>query len=207
MDLYYKIIFGGLLLGFIGIRGIFGLIAQRSGLSANFVYGEQKTQDEKKLGVIGVLVILVFLAILAVYIVFPGEGDILIILLPEWIHYIGIGIGIISLGFQIIVHRTLQNSWSYAKANHKDNFIIQRGPYKWIRHPLYFSLILFMIGLALVTAYIPFMILAIVCIPFFNNESKKEEIEMRKRCGEDYENYCKNTGRLLPKFNVNRVRE
>jgi protein-S-isoprenylcysteine O-methyltransferase Ste14 len=198
MQLSYKIVYAGLWLAFICLRAIFGWIAQRSGLSPNFEYGKQERQ-EKKLGFAGILLILIFLAILAAYFFLPGEGTIFVLSLPVWLHNLGIALAILSLGFQVIVHSTLQQSWSQAKAVHQDNLIIQHGPYKWVRHPLYAAMLLFIIGLALLTAYLPLIILAILCIPFFNTEAKREEDEMREKCGKAYDDYCKNTGRLFPK--------
>jgi protein-S-isoprenylcysteine O-methyltransferase Ste14 len=107
-------------------------------------------------------------------------------------------LGIISLTLQIWTHVTLQKNWSAAKESGKNNVVITSGPYSWIRHPLYMALMLFFIGLSLVSGFSLFLLLASLSIPFFNNTARKEEASMVQQFGDEYREYMNCTGRFFP---------
>jgi protein-S-isoprenylcysteine O-methyltransferase Ste14 len=200
LQMIYKVIFGITLFLFLIIRGIFTVIAQRSGLSINFTDGNNERQKAGKPGLLSIIIILSILGLLLFYIIYPVESNPLIITLPNWIRIIGICICTISLVLQVAIHKTYQDSWLYAKKNNLRRILIKHGPYKWIRHPLYFSLILLLIGLALVMAYIPVIILAVCSVPLFQSEAINEEKEIRRTLANEYDIYSKQTGRLFPKI-------
>jgi protein-S-isoprenylcysteine O-methyltransferase Ste14 len=193
-----KLIFFGLFVGFIALRGIFGLIAQRSGLNASFENEPSSGQKEQKGNTVSIIIILCILASLVFYAVMPERRNILIVPLPDWMHWLGVTLGIISLALQIWTHLTLQKAWSAAKISGKNNVVITSGPYHWIRHPLYLALMLFFIGLSLVSGYSLFLLLAVLSIPFFNSTAKKEETVMLQQFGDEYREYMIVTGRFLP---------
>jgi protein-S-isoprenylcysteine O-methyltransferase Ste14 len=201
MQVVYKMVFRGSVLGFVGIRLIFGLIAYRSGLSFNFTDKEIEKQPDGKTSLWVIFIILGILGFLVYFFLSPIESNIFIILLPDWIHITGVLFCVISLILQISIHKILQDGWYDAKVNHLGKIIITTGPYKYMRHPLYASVILFLIGSALVTAYIPLIIMAMISIPFFDREAKTEEEDMRRELAKEYDQYCKHTGRLLPRIN------
>ena len=140
------------------------------------------------------------------YFFLPSAMNFLIIPLPDGLRLPGIGAGCVGFGLQMATHKSLRDHRASAKNANVENMLIQDGPFRWIRHPLYFSLILMMISWALVAAYLPFMLPAVVCIPFFDREAEKEEMEMRTRCGGAYDDYCGHTGRFIPVI-LRRVRE
>ncbi len=202
MGLFSKIAFAGLILSFLGIRIIFGLIAQRSGLSFNFENNTINTGEKKTPGVLGIIIFIIILLAFLFFILMPYEKNILILALPEWALMIGLGIGILGLALQMVVHKILQEVWALEKSGGKKESLIRNGPFQWVRHPLYSSLILFLAGLSLATAYLPFIILTVGSVPFFNNEAKKEEKELLIKFGKEYEEYRKNTGQLFPRVRV-----
>jgi protein-S-isoprenylcysteine O-methyltransferase Ste14 len=195
-----KVIFFGLLVGFITIRGIFGLIAQQSGLNSWFEDDTSTKQKEQKSNSVSIIIIILcILALFVFYAVLPENRNILIVPLPGWLHWLGMALGIISLAQQIWTHVTLQKTWSAAKESGKNNVVITSGPYSWIRHPLYMALMLFFIGLSLVSGFSLFLLLASLSIPFFNNAAIKEEAIMVQQFGDEYREYMKRTGRFFPR--------
>jgi protein-S-isoprenylcysteine O-methyltransferase Ste14 len=200
-----KVIFFGLFVGFITIRGIFGLIAQQSGLNRWFENDTSAKQKEQKSNSVGIIVILCILALFVFYAVLPENRNILIVPLPDWLHWLGLVLGIISLVQQIWTHVTLQKNWSAAKESGKNNVVITGGPYSWIRHPLYMALMLFFIGLSLVSGFSLFLLLASLSIPFFNNAARKEEAIMVQHFGDEYSEYMKCTGRFFPRH-ISKIR-
>jgi protein-S-isoprenylcysteine O-methyltransferase Ste14 len=85
------------------------------------------------------------------------------------------------------------------------NKIVKIGPYKYLKHPIYlaffmiFSSISIIKGnyLLLLLVFLYGVLVNFVIIP-------KEEINCSKKFGEEYEDYYKNTGRLLPKISNNK---
>jgi protein-S-isoprenylcysteine O-methyltransferase Ste14 len=195
-----KIVFVLIIILFLIVRGIFTLIARGSGLSINFTDGSNQQQKSDKPSLFGILIILIILGLLMFYLLYPTEKNSLIIVIPGWVQIIGNVLCIISIVLQIIIHKAYQDGWQLAKKNNLEGKVITNGPYKWIRHPLYFSLIVFLFGLAMVTAYIPMIILALCSIPLFQREAINEEDEIKKTLASEYDNYCKKTGRLFPKI-------
>jgi protein-S-isoprenylcysteine O-methyltransferase Ste14 len=193
-----KLIFFGLFVGFNAIRGIFGLIAQRSGLNASFENEPYTNQKEQKSNPVSIIIILFILASFVFYAVMPESRNILIVPLPGWLRWLGVALGIISLALQVWTHFTLQKVWSVAKESGKDKVVITSGPYAWIRHPLYLALMLFFIGLSFLSGFSLFLFLAALSIPFFNSTAKKEETVMLQQFGDEYRAYMIVTGRFFP---------
>jgi protein-S-isoprenylcysteine O-methyltransferase Ste14 len=77
--------------------------------------------------------------------------------------------------------------------------IVQKGPYKWIRHPSYSGIILFCIGYGLAVQNWLSLIIA-VSLPTIAllYRIKIEEETLVKGLGTEYEVYQKNTKKLIP---------
>ena len=82
--------------------------------------------------------------------------------------------------------------------------LLERGPYRFIRHPIYLSLMLVGAGfipLALNLGMLPlFFVFTAVMYP------EREEAELIKLYGDAYREYRKRTGRFLPKIRRDRSR-
>jgi len=65
---------------------------------------------------------------------------------------------------------------------------------------MYTTLMLCFIGLSLISAVWPFMLLAVLSMPFFYRVANKEEAMMAEQFGDEYGNYMKYTGRFLPRL-------
>jgi protein-S-isoprenylcysteine O-methyltransferase Ste14 len=194
-----KVIFFGLLAGFIAIRGIFALIAHQSGLSSSFENDDSTRQKEQKSNpIISLIVIFCVLALFVFYGAAPENRNVLIVPLPDWVHGLGMALGIISLALQIWVHITLQKHWLAARESGRNNVVIVSGPYARMRHPLYMALMLLLIGLSLTSGFFLFLLLTLFSIPFFNNVARKEEAVMVQKFGDEYRSYMKRTGRFFP---------
>lgn len=82
------------------------------------------------------------------------------------------------------------------KKNHK---LIKNGPYAYIRHPYYVSVILEILGLPLIpNSYYTFLLALFVYIPFLFIRIRFEEKVMTVTFGENYSNYKKGIPGFLP---------
>jgi len=78
--------------------------------------------------------------------------------------------------------------------------LISEGIYRYLRHPMYGSLIFLAPGVFLKHPDLRSSILATLCIVAFYITALVEEGEMIGKFGSDYERYRKNTGMFLPKI-------
>jgi protein-S-isoprenylcysteine O-methyltransferase Ste14 len=100
---------------------------------------------------------------------------------------------------QIWRHDTVQNLRRAAAGSGKGRILITQGSFRWVRHPLVAALMLFFVGLALVSAFWPFMVLAIAAMPALHRAAVIEEAVMRQRFPGENDEYAGRTGRFLPR--------
>ena len=76
--------------------------------------------------------------------------------------------------------------------------LVTTGPYRWIRHPLYAALLYLAWGVALKSASMPSLGLAVLASAFLLATAKIEEEENGVRFGASYREYMRRTKRFLP---------
>jgi protein-S-isoprenylcysteine O-methyltransferase Ste14 len=76
------------------------------------------------------------------------------------------------------------------------------GPFKYIRHPMYVSVYIMLIGLGLLFFAWIWFVLMIVFIPIWYGVSKMEENHMTGIWKEQYLDYKRKTGMFFPKFQL-----
>jgi protein-S-isoprenylcysteine O-methyltransferase Ste14 len=146
---------------------------------------------------------LVFFGILLAYSLYPSFMSILHLDYSLWIRWLGVLISIVGTVFWIYSQIVLGRYWSPQLQIQNEHKIISEGPYKYIRHPIYTAMMVWVIGLVLFTANILFVILALTFFIFFVARVPKEEKMMIETFGDIYTKYMKDTGRYLPKIKRN----
>jgi protein-S-isoprenylcysteine O-methyltransferase Ste14 len=91
--------------------------------------------------------------------------------------------------------------WSGVVALKHDHRLIQSGPYRLVRHPLYSGLILGAIGWALCVTTWSCLLGALVLITCFERRAHKEDALLASEFGAEFEAYRQRTGRLMPRLN------
>lgn len=137
------------------------------------------------------LVTLQFTAI--VVIVWPfhaAAGDRL-----PWLAVSAIGV---IVGLYTLAHNKLGNFGIYPEPL-PDACLVTTGPYRWIRHPMYTSLLLFMLGIALYRhAWPNYLGLLLLGIAILGKMRLEEAHLLQKFPG--YSDYIRRTHRLLPRI-------
>ncbi len=123
---------------------------------------------------------------------------------PMWLRWAGMSLGIACFPPLVWVQHTLGSHWSTHLKLREDHKLITSGPYKWIRHPMYVVLFLFLISVGLVSASLLIAILNILLIIVFYKRVGKEEEMMMERFGDEYRAYMQRTGRFLPSISNKR---
>jgi len=171
-------------------------------------YGEKslkvKSKTKKRVGLEKFLVFLnlISMIFLPVFVVFSERLDFATMNLPPVVRWMGLIIYGLNLGFFMWCHRSLGENWSSILEIREKHRLIQKGPYKRIRHPMYTHFWLLIISQGLILNNWPVMIYGILAwaILYFLRVGKEEEM-MIEEFGKEYKKYMKKTGRLLPKFN------
>jgi protein-S-isoprenylcysteine O-methyltransferase Ste14 len=148
----------------------------------------------------GILGIIGFISILA-YVFKPDLLSWAFISLPLWLRWTGFVIAILGFALLQWAQNTLGKNWSDTPRMMKEQALVTSGPYQSIRHPIYTGFLLIMGATLLISAnwliglsWIGMTILEIASRIGF------EESLMLEYFGDQYRDYMKRTGRLLPRL-------
>jgi len=120
--------------------------------------------------------------------------------LPEWVRWLGVGIGILcDLGVYWLFS-SIGSGITPTSATRREHKLVTSGPYRWVRHPLYTvgSSMFVAFGMMADNWFIATLgVLAFIMMAF---RTPKEEANLIEKFGDDYRDYMKRTGRFFPKF-------
>lgn len=119
--------------------------------------------------------------------------------LPYWLRWIGVGLCVASVLLVLWCDRHLGRNFSRELRIRSEHYIVETGPYRWVRHPIYSSGILFLVGVFLVTSNYFVGLCWSGLLVFYALRIPKEEAMMVGAFGDTYTEYANRTGRLLPK--------
>jgi protein-S-isoprenylcysteine O-methyltransferase Ste14 len=113
------------------------------------------------------------------------------------------GIGAIVVAVCFVATRAcwkkMGRAWRMGIDLHENTPLIATGPFAYVRHPIYaLSQAMMLASLAAIPSPLMFAA-AVVHITLLQWESRREERHLLRVQGEQYEKYCRNVGRFLPK--------
>lgn len=123
---------------------------------------------------------------------------------PIWMRWAGLTLGIFAIALNAWSHKTLSQKlgadFDPALRLLKIPALVTEGPYTRMRHPIYLAFLLMQIAVLFLTSnwFIGFCGIAII-ISVIAIRVPEEEKLLIEQFGNDYLNYKKNTGALLPK--------
>lgn len=105
-----------------------------------------------------------------------------------------------SVGILFIIAGVLGRLWSILYiGGRKNDEIITGGPYSLCRHPLYLFSTMSVFGVGLMFGSLTLVLLMTgITLIVLNDIAKKEELFLRSKFGESYDEYSKHTSRILP---------
>jgi protein-S-isoprenylcysteine O-methyltransferase Ste14 len=142
---------------------------------------------------------LALIAFLVLYAIRPGWLGFLSVPFPGWLRWIGVVLGCAGFVLYAWAQATLGKAWSPHLQMRDEHQLVTSGPYARMRHPIYLAYLVFMGGIALLTANWFFIALFIVSIVVLALRIPKEEQMMIETFGEQYKTYIQKTGGLFPK--------
>ena len=117
----------------------------------------------------------------------------------DWISAVAVGLfaaGLVVRWWAIV---TLGRFFTVDVVVEKDHEVVQRGPFRWVRHPSYTGVLLAFLGWGMTLWN--WVAMAVVLVPIFIaflRRMKVEEDALSRALGERYVEYMKRTKRLVP---------
>lgn len=193
-EILFRSIVPALIIAFALHRGYY---VRKHGEETNSLKKREEGMASKVAGVLGLLG---FVAIL-VYAIQPAWLSWASLPLPLWLRWAGVGIALLGFALLQWAQSTLGKNWSDTPRMIEEQSLITSGPYQFIRHPIYTAFLLILGAMLLISAnwliglaWIGMTVLEVASRIGF------EENLMLEYFGDQYREYMKRTGRLLPKF-------
>jgi protein-S-isoprenylcysteine O-methyltransferase Ste14 len=120
--------------------------------------------------------------------------------LPAWLRWMGVPIGIAAIGLLFWTLRSLGRNLTDTVVTRREASLVTHGPYRWIRHPFYDSMLLAVIAISLVAANWFLAITGVGLFVLLAVRASTEERNLVARFGPDYEAYTRQTGRFVPRI-------
>jgi len=121
--------------------------------------------------------------------------------LPAFLPWCGSATMLAALWLFWRSHSDLGLNWSAFLEMRQDHQLIRQGVYRSIRHPMYVSIFLFGLAQALLLQnWIAGLSGLVTFLPLYVVRTPREERMMREWFGEEYQDYMRQTGRIIPRL-------
>jgi len=153
------------------------------------------TRVERDRGSGPLIIFTVFVSIiLALSFGYAGIGE-----LPDWAFYLGIFLMFLGILVRQWAIAVLGRFFSLTVRVAQDHRVVEKGPYRLVRHPSYTGVLITFIGLGLaVQSWGALLVLLGVFSLSFGYRMRVEEKTLLSELGENYANYMKRTKRIIP---------
>lgn len=112
----------------------------------------------------------------------------------------GLGLTLGGLIFAVWARIALGANWSGTVTIKSGHNLIRRGPYKWIRHPIYTGLLASFVGTVLLQGEVRSFLGFVMVLLALYRKAKREEKFLSEEFGEGFTEHAKHTGMFLPRF-------
>ena len=114
------------------------------------------------------------------------------------VQYFGVLLLLLGFGFAVWARIVLGRNWSGMVTVKEDHTLITRGPYAWVRHPIYTGILLALLGTAITLGTILNLVEVPVVAFAFWLKLRTEEKFMYETFGEQYTAYRQHVKALIP---------
>lgn len=144
----------------------------------------------------GVLVIATVFVSISIAFAFGYAG---VGMLPDWIFYLGIFLMFLGVLVRQYAIAILGRFFSLSVRIVEDHKVVEKGPYRLVRHPSYTGVLITFIGLGLAVQSLgALLVLLAVFGVSFGYRMHVEERTLLSELGQNYAGYMKRTKRLIP---------
>jgi protein-S-isoprenylcysteine O-methyltransferase Ste14 len=132
------------------------------------------------------------------YLIYPPALSWAQIDLPWWLRWAGVGLFAACAPLFYWMFSSLGNNITHTVAIREKHSLVQHGPYRYIRHPLYAFGYLAFLGFSLASGSLFIFVMLLGVFVVLDRRADLEEARLIERFGSEYINYMKVTGRYLP---------
>ena len=147
----------------------------------------------------GVFGLSIWAAILA-YLVSPGSMAWSALPVADWLRWGAVGLGLVACALLSWTLRQLGTNLTDTVVTRAEATLVTGGPYAWVRHPFYMTVLLLLLSVSLITANWFIGLSGVSICAFFFLRTPLEEQKLAERFGDDYGAYIQQTGRFLPRL-------
>ena len=116
------------------------------------------------------------------------------------VRVVGLAVGLAGALLLLWASLVLGRFLMHEAAVREDHALIERGPYRFVRHPVYAGYLALLLGSGVASLNVWLLLLWPVSLLGILVQAASEEQILRARFGQDYEHYVGRTGRLAPRF-------
>lgn len=138
-------------------------------------------------------------ALFAAYLMNPAWVSWSSLALPAWVRWAGGTFGLLVVPPLLFwTFHSLGKNLTDTVVTRREHTLVTHGPYRWVRHPFYGVVFLWVLSLSLLTANWLLALLGGVAVTLLVTRSRVEEAKLAERFGDDYRAYAQRTGRFFP---------
>ncbi len=200
METVFRIILPTLIIAFAAHRGYY--VKNHSEPEAATLKKREEGLASKISGMLGLIG---FISVIA-FVINPGWLTFWSLSFPVWLRWTGVmlalaGFALLDLLSKSWAQVTLGKSWSDTPRMLEEQTLITSGPYQFIRHPIYTAFVLILGSTLLISAnwFIGLAWLGMTVLEVVSRIGFEESL-MLEYFGDQYREYMKKTGRLLPRW-------
>ena len=112
----------------------------------------------------------------------------------------GVGLAMMTAGMLMWTLRSLGPNLTDTVVTREAHTLVTRGPYRWVRHPFYDCVAVFVVAISLMMANWFIIASGMLMFALLAIRSRTEEQKLLERFGEPYRAYRAATGRFLPRM-------
>jgi protein-S-isoprenylcysteine O-methyltransferase Ste14 len=140
-----------------------------------------------------------WLAVLA-YMINPRSMAWSSIDLPEWLRWAGVVLGVMGAVLLLWTLPNLGKNLTDTVVTRKTHTLVSSGPYRWVRHPFYDAVALYLAANALAASNWFLLLTGAAVVTLLVIRTRTEEEKLALRFGDSYRAYVSRTGRFLPRI-------
>lgn len=132
------------------------------------------------------------------YVVAPRWLEWAALPMPGSLRWVGVGLGLVSIVLLSWIHRTLGRNFAMPGMIKDRQMLVTGGPYRWVRHPMYTTLLIIYLAYFLMSANWSIGVVGLVYGILIFSIVSMEETTLIEKFGESYRQYMRHSGRFLP---------
>lgn len=194
VDLHFRLI---LLFMFLGGMGMSSVLRRRADRAGGRV---PRSADRRSTAVALRIAGSVFYGSLLAWLLYPPLLEWAGVMVGDALRWMGVGLTAAGIGLGLWSVWHLGGNVTPTAVARRDARLVESGPYRRVRHPLYGSMLLTVPGCGLVTGNALVLAGGLAAFAILLLRTRREEEQLLERFGRRYAEYARRAGRILPRL-------